>query len=286
MQNRHEMGIGQKSYTPNPFKQFPNRNYPPVATTQLSKYERSIECLHQLCAFEHYFQRFFAILYGLKKASIRATFDLEYARIDWHHTPRSTEPLNVLSYKLHRITRSQRRLEHNVIPEPWLKAQIRMIGCPEIDGEAGLGLGLTYNWQPPGMYRSTSHTPSYPTVDLSAISFKLFSFPRGVDDVKSLGFNDSLTFDYTHVDPVTLRKEKRVLIGLGIARILNHSCRPNVEWSFENRSLRKSAWTLYSSASDDLDVMSMSVPISQTDPIRPGEELFAFYGEQFATKDW
>ncbi|OCF33280.1 hypothetical protein I316_05021 [Kwoniella heveanensis BCC8398] len=253
-----------------PYQVRPNTHGSPQRPHSLSSstFQRSIQCLHQLCAFEHCFQQFFAIRHGLKKSPVRATFELEYTHVDSLNTPRPFDSTEVLSKKLHDIIENnfQRTLKN---------PGIRMMSCNDLDGQAGL---RTPYLSPPGLtVPLVQHTH-----DLSSVSFILFSFPHGLDDVKKLGFNHSLTFDHEFPYLQTGMTEKRVFMGLGIARILNHSCQPNVAWSFEGRTPKKSVWSISSAQFDDLDIMSMSVPISQVGPIKSGEQLFAFYGEDFA----
>ncbi|WVQ97143.1 hypothetical protein IAU59_004253 [Kwoniella sp. CBS 9459] len=287
------MGIGHRYFTPHPDEPiFKHADRHRKTSPSTARFLRSIECLHQLCAFEHCFQRFLAILHNLKKPPVRASFELEYTLVNAYHTPSRSDNLDELSVKMHNITRSQRQLAHNLIPGTWMLAveanfqavlrsrQIRMTSCDELDGQAGLSRRQV--WRPPGV---KCPAPAHAGLDLSPIKLILFSFPRGVEDVKSLGFNHSLTFDYTFRDRVTLKREKRVLIGLGIARVLNHSCRPNVQWSFEHSVLRKPPWSASIHPSLHLDIMTISVPIGQAAAIEPGEQLFAFYGERFAIED-
>ncbi|WWC66535.1 40S ribosomal uS14 domain-containing protein [Kwoniella pini CBS 10737] len=232
-----------------------------------------IEILHQICAFEHIFQEFFAILDELIKPAIRATFKIHYNRQQLFINPftktiaKRIDNETELKYMTRRITDSQRQFKGNLVPEYWLKkieknflsalsnTQIHLRSILEFDNQVGL-------FTRPMLKKSE--------ISLKGIEFVLFSFPDGVDDPKELGFNDALTFTYEQFD------HKDVLaLGLGMARAINHRCNANIYWKFPTQL------TEIKNTSIKGILCSIGKLRILDNHLQPDQQLFAFYSEKF-----
>ncbi|WVQ97142.1 40S ribosomal protein S29 [Kwoniella sp. CBS 9459] len=118
--------------------------------------EETLERLHQLCAFEHLYHQFYAVLAELPNPPIRATSKLAYERSHLFVNPvtgklaRRNDPPDQLESLIYAIARSQWADPGNVIPQFWLNQietnflqalrndMIHLRPCPELGGQAGL----------------------------------------------------------------------------------------------------------------------------------------------------
>ncbi|WVF70788.1 hypothetical protein IAT40_005582 [Kwoniella sp. CBS 6097] len=135
----------------------------------------TLEILHQLCAFEHLYHQFFAVLDEIPDPPIRATSKMAYDRQQLFVNPttgrpaRRIDPPEVLTLMILAITKSQRTDPENKIPEFWLNEiemnflkalkndMIHLRPCPEFGNQAGLFA------RPPAPSPSAPPLPSPPT---------------------------------------------------------------------------------------------------------------------------
>nr|XP_018267006.1 uncharacterized protein I303_00987 [Kwoniella dejecticola CBS 10117]OBR89164.1 hypothetical protein I303_00987 [Kwoniella dejecticola CBS 10117] len=244
---------------------------------------RNIQILHQLCAFEYIFQEFFALLDGLVKPAIRATFRLYYDRKELFVNPTTRLPAkrddnkHVLNYMITRITQSQRDLKGNLIPEFWLEkiesnflsalsnTQLHLRSIPKFDNQVGLFARpapptllstlhrSTIDRRPPTRPKSRSSTRirnGFPGKDkLITATKKIDISLKGVEFVlfsfpENVDNVQALGFNDAMTFQEDFRGKPAICLGLGLARCINN---------YGNRLIA-------------------------------GGQLFAFYSEEFARK--
>ncbi|WRT64006.1 uncharacterized protein IL334_000933 [Kwoniella shivajii] len=220
----------------------------------------AIEVLHQLCAFEQAFQDILSTQYGLKRGPIKAS--LKTPSIDLSPVMRChfAHHQSSICSKRNLVSRKWLQIIEGVFQDFLFQYHVHLQPCPELDNQAGMYVSKDYI------------TGKSKSVKLSAIQFVLFSFPSEIDDVEELGFSNSLTFDYQQTG------QDIVLIGLGPARAINHSCKPNVHWDFHDDALAFEP----NSPLEDIGYMILPMTAVEETPILPGHPLSAFYGDHFA----
>ncbi|KAK8865802.1 40S ribosomal protein S29 [Kwoniella newhampshirensis] len=255
--------------------------------SSLSPKEReAVDILHQVCAYEQLLQELFATYFGLDKPAIRSSKVLYYESEGLLMNPKTGEALKgwddrstVLSM-VRNIANQQGRREGNKIPDWWIKAveanfvnalkntDIRPRSCPEFDDQVGLFCRYPEQRRPFVARRTSGGYPPYKKISLKGIGFVLFSFPRHLPMSAIREFSPALTFDHYY------RKKHYMLLGLGVARLLNHSCEPNVEWQFDDSP----------PDFEDADIPGvgyLSADLGAIKNIRPGEQILTFYSKQF-----
>ncbi|KAK6905549.1 hypothetical protein I203_106378 [Kwoniella mangroviensis CBS 8507] len=268
------------------------------ATTSLGQesIEHTVQILHQICAHEHVFHEFFAVLDKLEKPPVRATEGLYYDRKGLFVDPRTgllakrEDDMEVLQGMMKKITNYQRVLPENVIPEYWLdkiehnflsalsNVQIHLRSVPELDHQAGLfAKPIPPILSPTSTKTRKRKVPNYASgkhkgdISVSGIEFILISFPSEIDDPVDLGFNDQLMFEEWH-------GEKEITcIGLGMARVINHRCSENVCWRFPRDKMDFHTGLQ--------DVGCLIGYFNRKKKLFVGEQLFAFYSKNFARNE-
>ncbi|WRT64008.1 uncharacterized protein IL334_000935 [Kwoniella shivajii] len=115
--------------------------------------------------------------------------------------------------------------------------------------------------------------------NMKGIRFELFSFPRRVKEIEQMGFLDDLTFDYKHRSNPKGKKRNYILIGLGLARVINHHCKlHSVTWPFESDALR------FDDQITSLGYMA-GRKLEVSKELKPGMEVFGYYSAEFAKLD-
>ncbi|WWD18015.1 40S ribosomal protein S29 [Kwoniella shandongensis] len=281
----------------------------------------ALEILHQLCAYEQLYHELFAAYFGLVKPAQRATEKYHYEVEELLINPRTGERVKGCDDRktvidmIRNIAHTQTKRQGNEIPNWWIgnveanfintlkNTDIKPRSCPEFGDQVGLFCSPT---ERPKRSRtmqkaaplklstptkrsingtlipvkgqdhldsSSSQVPLPVTheVSLTGVSFVLFTFPRRVTKPSLYGFNDGLTFDHSY------NGKDYVHLGLGVARMVNHSCEPNVEWDYDN------------APPPDFDteipgVAYMDVELEFTRDVKVGEQITAFYSENFAKK--
>ncbi|WVW82139.1 hypothetical protein I302_104144 [Kwoniella bestiolae CBS 10118] len=244
--------------------------------------QKALNILHQLCAFEHIFMEFFAGLDGLKISPVRGSKTLKYDRQELFINPqtgnqaRRNDQVGHLENIIKQITRSQKSRNDNLVPNIYLdrleKNFLDALHNPffhlrqsaEVPGQVGL-------FVKPG--------DTGPPSNLDGIRFELFSLPRRITDTEENGFLDDLTFDYKHKKRGEKEAKNYILIGLGMARVINHHCsNHSVEWTFEPNALK------FEEKGKIGRMVSKLVKQSRR-AFKPGMEIFGYYGDEFAQKD-
>ncbi|WVQ62349.1 uncharacterized protein L199_000489 [Kwoniella botswanensis] len=258
--------------------------------------EHTVQVLHQICAHEHVFHEFFAVLDRLEKPPVRATEGLYYDRKGLFVNPQTgtlakrEDDMEVLQGMLKKITNYQRVLPENLIPEYWLdkiehnflsalsNIQIHLRSVPELDHQAGLFAKPI----PPILSHTSTKTrkrkiPNHASgkhkgdISVSGIEFILISFPSEIDDPVDLGFNDQLMFEEWHGE------REITCIGLGMARVINHKCSENVCWRFPRDKMDFHTGLQ--------DVGCLIGYFNRKKKLVVGEQLFAFCSKNFARNE-
>ncbi|WWC86104.1 uncharacterized protein L201_000975 [Kwoniella dendrophila CBS 6074] len=230
---------------------------------------------------------------------------------------RRKDGIEVLEAIIKRITQSQRDLgEGNIIPESYLQkieqnfisalqnTNLRLDISGAVPGQVGLfvkeeenpiedtsllgrllGGNKDETIENPSrieLLREQNRQTKQPSVslpDMKGIGFELFSLPAEINDIEKHGFNDDLTFNFTHnyIRKLKKKSENRVLMGLGMARVINHHCeRISVEWPLTGNHLNFNANTR------NIGYMETRVEIEDIKHLKPGMEVFGFYSDEFA----
>ncbi|WWD09252.1 hypothetical protein V865_007374 [Kwoniella europaea PYCC6329] len=258
--------------------------------------EHNVQVLHQICAHEHVFHEFFAVLDRLEKPPVKATEGLYYDRKGLFVNPQTgllakrEDDMQVLQRMIKTITNYQRVLPENLIPEYWLdkiehnflsalsNIQIHLRSVPELNHQAGLFAKPI----PPIQSLTSTKTrkrkvPNYTSgkhkgdISVSGIEFILISFPSEIDDPVDLGFNDQLMFEEWHGE------REITCIGLGMPRVVNHRCSENVCWRFPRDKMNFHTGLQ--------DVGCLIGYFNRKKKLVVGEQLFAFYSKNFARNE-
>ncbi|WVF70786.1 hypothetical protein IAT40_005580 [Kwoniella sp. CBS 6097] len=258
----------------------------------LTKFQmNALDVLHQLCALDDLYLKLISTMDELPRPPDRATRKILLDREDLLINPRTgvkakrgdrSEDLERMISKIHL---AQKDVEGNLIPDRLLrrlqKHYVTLINNRDIvlgvstavKNQIGVFFAQSDRYTTGGATKGPSGVgiggrnagPS-----IAGLGFCCFTFPRGVNDVDAQGFNDDLTFEYTY------QGKQRLIVGLGIARVINHSCRANVEWPFVNPLDFKTGIR---------GIGYMTAKLNRLAPLRAGDELFGFYGEKFARLD-
>ncbi|WVQ97144.1 hypothetical protein IAU59_004254 [Kwoniella sp. CBS 9459] len=248
----------------------------------LTKFQlHALDVLHQLCALDDLYFKLASTMDDLPHPPDRATRKILLDREDLLVNPatgvraKRTDRLSDLEEMVKRIATAQRDAENNLIPERLLgrleKHHIAVLHNPDIV----LGISTAVKDQVGLFVRRPEPNTNSQTTDrriepsMAGLGFCCFTFPRGVNDVDAQGFNDDLTFEHTY------QGKQRLIVGLGIARVVNHSCRANVEWPFLNPLDFKTGTR---------GVGYMAAKLHRRAPLKAGDELFGFYGEKFGER--
>ncbi|WVQ62344.1 uncharacterized protein L199_000484 [Kwoniella botswanensis] len=259
----------------------------------LTKNEKdTLIVLHQLCAFEHVLMEFFAGLDGLKIAPVRGSKIFKFDRpemfdnSDTGRQARRNDEIGGLEGIIERITHSQKVAKDNIIPEDYLDrirdnfiAALRnpflhLRESKEVPGQVGLFVKPA---EPPSRIDVLTRKGKTPNMD--GIRFELFAFPRKIKKPEEHGFLDDLTFDYKHKKPGEKEGKNYVLMGLGMARVINHHCQnKSIEWLFGANALKFES---------DYKIGRMSSKLVEIPrrTLKPGMEIFGYYGDEFARLD-
>ncbi|OCF73662.1 hypothetical protein I204_05505 [Kwoniella mangroviensis CBS 8886] len=252
----------------------------------------TLSVLHQLCAFEHVLMEFFAGLDGLKIAPVRGSKIFKFDRTEmfdnsdtWRQARRNDE-IGGLERIIERIAHSQKVAKDNIIPEDYLDrirdnfiAALRnpflhLRESKEVPGQVGLFVKPA---EAPSRIDVLTRKGKTPNMD--GIRFELFAFPRKIKKPEEHGFLDDLTFDYKHKKPGEKEGKNCVLMGLGMARVINHHCQnQSIEWLFEANALKFES---------DYKIGRMSSKLVKLPRrmLKPGMEIFGYYGDEFARLD-
>ncbi|WWC99534.1 hypothetical protein V866_006437 [Kwoniella sp. B9012] len=259
----------------------------------LTKNEKdTLSVLHQLCAFEHVLMEFFAGLDGLEIAPVRGSKIFKFDRkemfdnSDTGRQARRNDEIGGLEGIIKRITHSQKFAKDNIIPEDYIDrirdnfiAALRnpflhLRESKEVPGQVGLFVKPA---EPPSRIDVLTRRGKTPNMD--GIRFELFAFPRKIKKPEEHGFLDDLTFDYKHKKPGEKEGKNYVLMGLGMARVINHHCQnKSIEWLFDPNALK---------FENDCKIGRMSSKLVKLPrrTLRPGMEIFGYYGDEFARLD-
>ncbi|WWC86080.1 40S ribosomal protein S29 [Kwoniella dendrophila CBS 6074] len=265
--------------------------------------DEAIHILHQLCAFEHIFHEFFAVLDGLIKPPIRATSELYYDRRHLFINPitgvlaKRNDNEDTLIKMIGLISASQKELSSNKIPDYWLEKietnflsalsnkQVHLRSVPEFNNQAGLFVKPTVSdtatiiglkGQSKGKSTSAAYKRAKSTgwgvkskgdISVRGIEFVLFTFPLEIGDPDGLGFNKDLLFDETY------QEQDYICLGLGMARAINHRCNNNVNWQFSRQMCFETSI---------IDVGCVIGKLKRKKVLLRGEQIFAFYSDLFA----
>ncbi|WRT64007.1 uncharacterized protein IL334_000934 [Kwoniella shivajii] len=248
--------------------------------------QRDIDLLHQICALEDFYQRFMAVIYELDQPAMKATYQLDFGNKDLLKDPatgkyvsREDNPARLIEM-LERITDCQRKSKDNLVTEVILgrlestfieflrNTEVELRSCPKYNN--GVGVFLIRQAFPKG--KPTKDPPG--KIDLRGIQLTLFTLPRGIDDAGRYGFNSALTFD--RPDDADERRQ-RLYLGLGVGRLVNHSCKYNIGWVLEHSDMdalsQKSGNGIGCATFDFKQVV---------DRTKPGDELSCYYSDYFA----
>ncbi|OCF41390.1 hypothetical protein I317_04781 [Kwoniella heveanensis CBS 569] len=262
----------------------------------LTKFQlNALTVLHQLCALDDLYLRLFSTMDELPHQPDRATWKILLEREDLLVNPatgdraKRTDDADDLARMISKITDAQRNAQDNLIPDRLLRRLEKHYIAVLNNQDIVLGISTAVKNQVGLLVRSNHNrteilrSGTTTTEDLAhsaahgvsnspvaGLGFCCFTFPRGVNDVDAQGFNDDLTFQQTY------QGKQRLIMGLGIARVINHSCRANVEWPFINPLDFKTGVR---------GLGYMTAKLHGLAPLRAGDELFGFYGEKFARLD-
>ncbi|WWC58444.1 uncharacterized protein I303_100985 [Kwoniella dejecticola CBS 10117] len=226
----------------------------------------AVEVLHQLFAFEQMFHDLIAIRDKVGKPPIRASLKQQY-----NHSTRLANPQILLdreetdtSIKLfhdfNRLARSQSEMDGSLVPIGWLRLFVSFV----LESNVRMGENNEFGKIQAGLFTSASdRSMNEIRQHISAIKFVAFALPEDIVDVREAGFEEDLTFAHK------LNGKTLILLGLGPARTINHSCNHNVYWKFCDQEIR------YLSASPLSDIAFITFPMSLTADatIGPAENL-------------
>nr|XP_018267014.1 uncharacterized protein I303_00995 [Kwoniella dejecticola CBS 10117]OBR89172.1 hypothetical protein I303_00995 [Kwoniella dejecticola CBS 10117] len=251
--------------------------------------KRALSILHQLCAFEQVLMEFFTGLDGLDISPVKGSLVLSYDRVELFVNPqtgrqaRRADDIKELEGMIKAITKSQIDAKDNVVPRSYLlriqdnflsalrNPFVHLRESAQVPGQVGLFVRPKDN----ASGKKKSRPPN-----LEGIRFELFSFPRKIVSPEDHGFLDDLSFDYTHRRVGERESKKYILIGLGMARVINHHCtRDKVEWPFAPNGLK------FKDGHKEIGVMSSELVLKRGKSLVAGSEVFGYYGDEFARLD-
>ncbi|WWC66541.1 uncharacterized protein I206_100444 [Kwoniella pini CBS 10737] len=255
--------------------------------------KKALSVLHQLCAFEQIFMEFFSKLDGLDIVPVRGSLVLSYDRSELFINPengraaRRTDDATALERIIKDITQSQLDAKDNVVPRSYLlriqdnflaalrNPNLRLGESDIMKGQIGLFVKPKENLSRIEVLQKRNRP-----LNLEGIRFQLFSFPEKVTRPQDHGFLDDLSFDYKHRRVGEYNSKNYVLIGLGVARVINHHCtRSNVEWPFAPNALK------FKDGHKEIGVMTSGLLLKERRSLEAGSEILAYYGDEFARLD-